>query len=161
MANCVFEPFITAATGLRLPQFSPLFYRSPLLPYAVTSAQLPPSRRHPPDNGWNIVDEVGDGACLLRTIARRVFGKPELHPQVRSEIVSHIAQNSQQYSMHISSGFGNEPIHILGSAPRTHHNLQDYLQILSHPNAYAGYIEIAAAIQLYIIAINITHPVQL
>ena len=80
VANCVFELFITAATGLGLPQFSPLFYRPPLLPYAVISAKLPPSRRHPPDNGWN-------GACLLRTIARRVFGNPELHPQVRSEIV--------------------------------------------------------------------------
>ena len=84
-ANCVFEPFITAATGLGLPQFSPYFYRPPLLPYAVTSAQLPPSRRHPPDNGWNIVDEVGDGACLLRTIARRVFGNPELHPKVEAK----------------------------------------------------------------------------
>ena len=156
MAICVFEPFITAAAGLGLPQFSPLFYRLPLLPYAVTSAQLPPPRRHPPDNGWDIVDEVGDGACLLRTIARRVFGNPELHPQVRSEIVSHIAQNSQPYIMHISNGFGNEPIHILGNAPRTYHNLQDCLQIMLHPNTYAGYIEIAAAIQLYNIAINIT-----
>ena len=155
VANCVFEPFITAATGLGLPQFSPLFYRPPLLPYAVTSAQLPPSR-HPPDNGWNIVDEVGDVACLLRTIARQVFGNPELHPQVRSEIVLHIEQNSQQYIMHISNGFGNEPIHMLGSVPRTYHNLQDYLQIMSRPNAYAGYINIAAAIPLYNIAINIT-----
>ena len=152
VANCVFKPFITAAKGLGLSQFSPLFYRPPLLPYAVTSAQLPPSRRHPPDNGWDIVDEVGDRACLSRTIARRVFGNPELHPQVRSEIVSNIAQNSQQHIMHISSGFGNERIHILGSAPRAYHNLQDCLQIMSHPNAYAGYIEIAAAIQIYNIA---------
>ena len=38
--------------------------------------------------------------------------------------------------MHISSGFGNEPIHFLGSAPRTYRNLQDYLQIMLHPNAY-------------------------
>ena len=139
-----------------MPQFSPLFYRPPLLPYTITSAQLPPSRRHPPDNGWNIVDEVGDGACLLITIARRVFGHPELYPQIRSKIVSHIAQNSQFYIMHISNGFGNELIHILGSAPRTHHSLQDYLRIMSHTNAFAGYIEVAAAIQLFNIYINIT-----
>ena len=94
VGNCVFVPFITAATRLGLAKFSPLFYRPPLLPYDVTSTQLPPSPRHPPDNGWNIVDEVGDGACLLRTIARRVFGNPELHPQVRTEIVSNIAQTS-------------------------------------------------------------------
>ena len=156
VAICVFEPFITAATRLGLSKFSPLFYRPPLLPYTITSAQLPPSRRHPPDNGGNIVDEVGDGAFILRTIARRVFGNPELHPQVRSEIVSYSAQNSQQYIMHTSNGFRNEPIHILGSAPRTYHNLQHYLQVMSHPNAFAGYIEIAAAIQLYNIAINIT-----
>ena len=37
VANCA-EPLITPATGLGLPQFSPLFYRPPLLPYAVTSA---------------------------------------------------------------------------------------------------------------------------
>ena len=58
--------------------------------------------------------------------------------------------------MHISNGFGNEPIHILGSAPRTYHNLEDYLNIKSHPNAYVGYIELTAPIQLYSIAINIT-----
>ena len=40
-------------------------------------------------------------------------------------------------------------IHIQGSQPRMYHSLQEYLQIMSLPSAYAGYIEIAAAQQLY------------
>ena len=51
--------------------------------------------------------------------------------------------------MHIGDGFGNEHIHIQGSKPRMYHSLQEYLQIMSLPSAYAGCIEIAAAQQLY------------
>ena len=40
---------------------------------------------------WSIVDELGDGAGLLRTTSRRVFHNPEHHPQVRQQIVSHIS----------------------------------------------------------------------
>ena len=47
------------------------------------------SCQHNATNSWNIVDEVGDGACLLRTIARRALGDPSLHAQVRQQIVSH------------------------------------------------------------------------
>ena len=51
--------------------------------------------------------------------------------------------------MHIGDGFGNEHIHIQGSQPRMYHSLQEYLQIMSLQSAYVGYIEIAAAQQLY------------
>ena len=34
--------------------------------------------------------EVGDGACLLRTLARRALVDPKLHGQVRHAIVNHI-----------------------------------------------------------------------
>ncbi|CAM9437912.1 unnamed protein product, partial [Laminaria digitata] len=61
---------------------------------------------------WIIIDEIGDVACLLRTISRSVFHDPELHFQVRQQIVSHIFQNNE-YFLHISNGFNNEQIHIL------------------------------------------------
>ena len=51
--------------------------------------------------------------------------------------------------MHIGDGFGNEHIHIQGSQPRMYHSIQEYLQIMSLASAYAGYIEVAAAQQLY------------
>jgi len=50
---------------------------------------------------------------------------------------------------HPLSEIGNEHIHIQGSQPRMYHSFQEYLQIMSLPSAYAGYIEIAAAQQLY------------
>ncbi|CAM9908664.1 unnamed protein product, partial [Scytosiphon promiscuus] len=92
-----------------------------------------------------IVDEVGDGACLLRTIARKVFRTPASHPIVRQQIVSHIQSNSNDFFMHISDGFGDEQTRIQGSAPRTYHSIDEYLSIMALPSAYAGYIEIAAA----------------
>lgn len=103
-----------------------------------------------------MVGEVGDGACLLRTIARRGFGNPDLHLQVRHEIISNIAQHPQQHLLHISNVFGGELVQTLGSAPRTYHSLRDLLYIISHLNAYAGYVEIAHAENLYTVAINVT-----
>ena len=57
--------------------------------------------------------------------------------------------------MHITDGFGSEQIRIQGSPPRMHHSFHEYLDIMSLPTAYAGYIEIAAAQQIYTSNINI------
>ncbi|CAN0079745.1 unnamed protein product, partial [Laminaria digitata] len=99
---------------------------------------------------WIIIDEIADGACLLRTISRSVF-----HFQARQQIVSHIYQNNEYFFLHISNGFNSEQIHILGLPPRYYSSLQEYLDIMSHPNSYAGYIEIAAAQQIYNISITV------
>ena len=61
--------------------------------------------------------------------------------------------------LHILNGFHNEQFHILGQPPRYYHSLQEYLN-MSHPNSYAGYIEIAAAQQLYGLTINIIFAVS-
>ncbi|CAN0455981.1 unnamed protein product, partial [Laminaria digitata] len=104
---------------------------------------------------WIIIDEIADGACLLRTISRSVFHDPEkIHFQVRQQIVSHIYQNNEYFFfLRIPNGFNSEQIHILGLPPRYCSSLQEYLEIMSHPNSYAGYIEIAAAQQIYNISI--------
>ncbi|CAN0436522.1 unnamed protein product, partial [Laminaria digitata] len=91
---------------------------------------------------WLIIDEVGDGACLLRAVSRRVFNDPDQHFLVRQQIVSHISQNIDIFFLHVSNGFNNEQIHILGHPPHYYNSLQEYLEIMSHSNSYAGYIEI-------------------
>ena len=66
--------------------------------------------------------------------------------------------------MHIADGFGSEQIRIQGSPPRMYHSLHEYLDIMSPPTAYAGYIEIAAVQQIYninievVVAENVLHP---
>ncbi|CAN0381306.1 unnamed protein product, partial [Laminaria digitata] len=85
--------------------------------------------------------------------SRSVFHDPEVHFQARQQIVSHIYQNNEYFFLHISNGFTSEQIHILGLPPRYYSSLQEYLEIMSHPNSYAGYIEIAAAQQIYNISI--------
>ncbi|CAN0069330.1 unnamed protein product, partial [Hapterophycus canaliculatus] len=102
-----------------------------------------------------IIDEVGDGACRLRAIARRALNNPNLHQIVRQQIVAHINNNPDQFFLHVSNGFGNDQIQVLGSGPRLYHTFQEYLQIMSLPSAYAGYIEIAAASSLYNLTIEV------
>lgn len=152
VANCVYEQFILAATGESIPTFSALLYRPPNFTF---SQETSPHNSLGTEPSWVIIDEIGDGACLLRAISRAVFHDPELHYQVRQQIVSHISQNHDNFYLHISNGFNNELIHILGLAPRSYSSMQDYLHIMSHPNSYAGYIEIAAAQQLYNISITV------
>ena len=59
-----------------------------------------------------------------------------------------------------------EQIWIQGSPPRIYHSLHEYLDIMSLPTAYAGYIEMAAAQQIYninievVVAGNILPPPQ-
>ena len=109
VANSVYEPFIKAATGQALPVFNTVYYHPPTwnsLNQSQSSASPPPSRRG--TNAWSIIDEIRDGACLLRTIARHVFGDPESHLQVRQQIVSHIHTHAHDFFMHIGDGFGNE-----------------------------------------------------
>ena len=72
VANCcVYELSIYAATGENIPTFSALFYRPPNMTYSqqVTSS----NRSRGTDPSWLIVDEIGDGACLLRAVSRFVF----------------------------------------------------------------------------------------
>ncbi|CAN0410074.1 unnamed protein product, partial [Laminaria digitata] len=103
-----------------------------------------------------IINEIADGACLLRTISRSVFHDPEqIHFRVRQQIVSHIYQNNEYFFLHIPNGFNSEQIHILGLPPRYYSSLQEYVEIMSHPNSYAGYIEITAAQQIYNISITV------
>lgn len=71
----------------------------------------------------------------------------------RQQIVAYISQNQASFFLHMSNGFKNEQIHILGLPPRYYSSLHQCLGILSHPNSYAGYIGIAGAQLLYSITL--------
>ena len=76
--------------------------------------------------------------------------------EAKSFRTMHKTLNNTSCTYPTGSGPNQSTSLVLNSSPRTYHNLEDYLQIMSHPNAYAGYIENATPIQLYNIAINIT-----
>lgn len=57
--------------------------------------------------------------------------------------------------MYISTRSNSEQVHILGHQSRYYSSLQKYLQIMPLPNSYAGYIEIAAAQQIFNISIAV------
>ena len=42
---------------------------------------------------WSIVNEIGNGACLLRCIARHVFNNPLFHFSVRHQRLSHMSRH--------------------------------------------------------------------
>lgn len=119
---------------------------------------------------WNIIPEIGDGACLLRCISRRVHNTPDLHNAIRTDILAHISQNlhtivpnSGNNTLYdsISAGINIENLQVAGHPPTTYSSVHDYLQFMSHPYAYATNIEMIAASQLYGIEFRFTfhgHP---
>ena len=145
--NVVYSTFTVAATGNNLPPH-------PSLPLA------PP----PSSINWTIVDEIGDGACLLQCISRKVFGDPEQHYSVRVSILQYINEhlhvtlpNSDLFFHDASSvGIGIEPVQILGCPPTLYSSARQYLQLMANPPAYAGYLEIVAAQFTYNLFISIT-----
>ncbi|CAN0539421.1 unnamed protein product, partial [Laminaria digitata] len=113
---------------------------------------------------WTIVNEVGDGACLLRCISRKVLGDPEQHSTIRVNILQYMEQHlhdplpNSELSFHdaISFGIGIEPVQTLGGSLTMYSSAQHYLQLMTNPHAYAGYLEIVAAQFIYNITISVT-----
>ena len=67
---------------------------------------------------WSIIPEIGDGACLLRCISRRVHNNPALHHIVRAHIIAHITTNL--YTVIPGSGFNTFHDSILAGANQGH-----------------------------------------
>ena len=51
--------------------------------------------RHLPGT-WQTINEIGDGACLLRCVARRQPTNPEMHTTVRHQPIQHVSHNIHQ-----------------------------------------------------------------
>lgn len=90
--NVVYPPFIDAATSTFVPPRPPLIppRGAPPLP-----PPLPPPPPPPRPSGihWTIVNEVGDGACVLGCISRKIFGEPEQHVAIRANTLHYIPQH--------------------------------------------------------------------
>ena len=169
--NVVYLPFIEAAAGNSIPPHPPLL--PPQLPAPLPPPLPPPPPSPPPSNyNWTIVNEVGDGACLLRCIARKFFGDPERHLTVRENILQYSAQhlhdplNNPGLSFHdaISFGVGIEPVQILNAPSTLYASVHHYLELMTNYHAHAGYLEIVAAQLIYNINISVTisgQPVKL
>ena len=91
---------------------------------------------------WSIIPEIGDGACLLRCVSRRVHNTPDLHRVIRADIITHISKKLHTFipgsgfsTFHysISAGLNIELVQVAGSPPATYSSVQGYLQFMSQP----------------------------
>ena len=105
--NVVFSEFIVAATGHALPIFDINMKREVSNRNSSTSngddSDDDGSDNHNCNSSqsnnssanshayWSIVNEVEDGACLLRCVARHVFDNPLLHFVVRHQLLAHMS----------------------------------------------------------------------
>ena len=81
-----------------------------------------------------------------------------MHEFIRADILNHIPQNlhnpipgsgGNTFDQSNSVGVGIDTINVAGSPSTTYSSVEHYLQIMSHPYAYATNIELIAASQLY------------
>ena len=77
---------------------------------------------------WSIVNEVGDGACLLKCIARHVFDNSLLHFIGRHQLLAHMSEHMHDvvpgsggntFHQVITSGINEEYIKIYGFPQNT------------------------------------------
>ena len=118
----VYPPFIKAAVGTFVAPHPPFIAPQGTVPPPYSS-RPPPSPPPPPGNPWTIVSELGDGACRLGCISRKVVGNLEQHATIRANIVQYIQDHlhdtlpNAELSFHnaISFGIGIEPVQYITS----------------------------------------------
>ncbi|CAM9954249.1 unnamed protein product, partial [Laminaria digitata] len=96
-----------------------------------------------------ICRELGDGSCGFRFLSRHILGNPDLHAQIRNEVVQYLHQHRDNQDFNISTGIGIEHIYALGQPPSIYTSYNDYLQAMSSSTSYMGQPEIIAAGLLY------------
>ena len=101
--------------------------------------------QNPPVYQWAIVNETGDGACLLRSISRYLHGSPDHHHTLRNMLVQFVSANLDTvfpntimtFRHDIQNGIANnEQIVIQGQFPVAYNSVEQYLQLMSNPHAY-------------------------
>ena len=112
--NIVYPPFIGAATGIL---------------NSKPSLSTPP----PEQPYWRVQHVIGDGACGFRAIARHFLGDPELHHQIRQQLVQYMSENRHNNDLRIYEGINvNSPMlqaynpilitHTTTISPKCHHH---------------------------------------
>ena len=95
---------------------------------------------------WSIVNEIGDGACLLRCIAHHVVDNPLFHFIVRHQLINRMSQHMHDiipgsggntFNQAITTGTNEEYIKISGSPQSHYHSLDHYLQLMVNPSTCA------------------------
>ncbi|VDL99834.1 unnamed protein product [Schistocephalus solidus] len=84
--------------------------------------------------GWKIVHVRGDGACLFRSVCRRLYGK-----FFRFTFYDLKVKNREHFSQYVTEDFDR------------------YLQRKRHPNCYGNHLEIQAISELYNRPVEIYH----
>ena len=115
-------------------------------------------------NKWTIVNEIGDGACSFRCIARKVHGDPDSHFITRQQILQHVRDHlydsiplfGVSFNDIISGGIQSESVATLGQPDTLYTSVGHYLNLMSNAYAYATHIEITTAYHLFNININVT-----
>lgn len=139
--NIVYCAFIEAATSI-------VTLNNPPSPPSAPPPAPPPS---PPDLPyWLFQPEVGDGACGFRAIARHFLGNPDLHLQIREQVVQYISQNRDDSDLlRTYEGIGIEVLYASGLQPSTYNSYDDYLARMSLPYTYMGQPELTAVSAIF------------
>ena len=82
---------------------------------------------------WRLQHEIGDGACGFRAIARHFLGDPELHYQIRQQLVQYMSENRHNNDLRIYEGINVELLYGSGMQPFTNHSYDDDLAKRSSP----------------------------
>ena len=117
------------------------------------------------NNNWFVVNEVGDGACLLRCMARKVHGDPDKHFVTRQQILQHIRDHlhdpiplfGMSFDHVISGGILSESVAARGQPDTLFDSVGHYLNLMCNAYAYGTHVEIFAATHLFNIDISVTY----
>lgn len=174
VTNVVFPPFVEAATGVFQNTNNNNNNRNGRHSSSnrTTNNNNGRSSNSTNNNGnnnnhqWTLINEIGDGACLLRCLSRHLHGTPNNHNTLRQTIINLISDNlhtqfsdEHTFAAAITSGINNnDEILTCGSPPVQYQSISHYLQLMSHPNAYATFIEMSAFELLHNIKIHVFFP---
>lgn len=138
--NIVYSPFVEAATGI-----SNNTDYSPSPPHPL----LPPTSPSPNQPHWLLQPGIGDGACGFRALARHFLGDPELHFQIRQQVVQYMSENRDNSDLRIYEGIGIEILYRSGMQPCRYFSYDDYLAMMPLPHTYMGQPQLTAATAIY------------
>ena len=106
--SIVYPPFIGAATAILSNKPSPSTPPQPPPP------PNPPTIPAPEQPYWRLQHGIGDGACGFRAIARHFLGDPELHDQIRQQLVQYMSENRRNNDLRINEGINVELLYGSG-----------------------------------------------
>ena len=131
--NIVYPPFVETATGVITDNaHPPTPSHTPLLPPPTPPLPPPPQYPH-----WTFHNDIGDGACGFRATARLLLGDPELHLQMRQQVMQYMSNNRNNHDLRIYEGIDIERLYGAGMQPFTYDSY-DYIAKMSLPYKYMG-----------------------